>query len=109
MYFYFQLTYSVTNGSIAENRKIRDKISELEEYEHLTSVETTLVGQLELLGIRSAMSSARKRIHRRIEAEKIIVDIIKDILKDNYANSTTVYCSLMVDDLGKHIEFDVSI
>lgn len=100
----FQITYTVsphdkddTNSANTARKEIR----EMKNTKKLEDIETTLIGKMEL-------SSSLTKTEKREKAEKIIDYNITKILKDHkiYTN-VDVHISLMVDGLGKHIQFKV--
>lgn len=101
----FQLTYSVRPNGDTEleekaAKKARKLLKEVDEWSPLKKIETTFIGEIKL--------SNRDLDDKRREAEKIIDKLITDTLKDSgLFHDVLVYASLMVDKLGKHIEFRV--
>lgn len=104
MQYDFQLTYSVKPlaGNESDAASVRKKLREIPGWDTVLELETVLVGKLSL----SQYGTTPQLI--RTSAENQCYLKINQVLSDlNVASSITVYCSLMVDGLGKHITFSV--
>lgn len=100
---YYQLTYSVKprveDGELAAQR-VRKAMKDDGDWDSLQNIETTVVGVLTL--------AEKKEDEKREEAKEVISERIKDIMESSEAyHDVNVYASLMVDQLGPHIEFKV--
>ncbi|MGA4604214.1 hypothetical protein [Pseudoalteromonas maricaloris] len=100
---YYQLTYSVKpraeDGELAAQR-VRKAMKEDSAWDSLRDIETTVVSVLTL--------DEKTEDEKREEAKKLISERIKDIMESSEAyHDVDVYASLMVDQLGPHIEFKV--
>lgn len=102
----FQLTYSVSpcdSDNADDNRaaeKARRFLRDIDGWQSLEKIETTLVGKLYL----SALTVAG----RRSEAEEEVDTKVRGLLKEHdIFYDVSVYMSLMVDGLGEHIELQL--
>ena len=95
----FQLTYSIPETIDGSSAIARDKLRNLQDWQTVGEIDTTLIGQLPHHGIV---------IEKRKQAEREVKKIIQELLKQSRRHSPlTVHASLMVCGLGEHIRFDI--
>lgn len=105
MKHYFQVTYSVhPNGDSEKEEKaaasVRKELRDVPGWKTVDKIETVLVGVMEL--------AAPTRDGKRTEAQQIAEKKIKKVVDElDVYSDVWVYVSLMVDQLGPHIEFSL--
>ncbi|PSU42141.1 hypothetical protein C9J12_29145 [Photobacterium frigidiphilum] len=101
----FQLTYSISpygNSSNKENKaaEARRLIKNIAGWESVDEIETTLVGEISF--IATGNSEKRKK------GQSIVEDKVRTLFeREEVLDHTHSYFSLMIDGLGKHIEFSM--
>jgi hypothetical protein len=101
----FQLTYSISPFGDSVNKESKAKearrlIKKIDGWESVDEIETTLVGKISF----SAIGDNEKRK----KGQSIIENEIRTLFRsEDVLNDTRSYFSLMIDGLGKHIEFNM--
>ncbi|MCK7343278.1 hypothetical protein [Enterobacter kobei] len=103
---YFLLTYSVTapyklDSDIAKANNVRDAIAEVDEWKKLEKVETTFSGIMEIPDTTET--------EKRRAAKRNVKNVFKPILQRYEAEEldVSIYCAIMVEDMGDVYEFTI--
>lgn len=104
---YFLLSYSVIpqtecSGDIDKANKTRREIADIKLWDKSEKNETTFMGIVTVDG--DSQESRRRSAIREIES--VLVPILKKF--DAHSGDVVIYCSMMVEDIHKYFEFEVS-